>query len=55
VPLHFPRYMELSRKIMDILRRYDPNMQPGGCDEGYLKCVIPNNYPDLEAEGRVGS
>ncbi|KAI0085191.1 IMS-domain-containing protein [Irpex rosettiformis] len=36
VSTHFPRYMEISNKVMNILRRYDPNMQPGGCDEGYL-------------------
>ena len=40
VSTHFPRYMEISNKVMDIFRRYDPNMQPGGCDEGYLKYVI---------------
>ncbi|KAI0339802.1 DNA/RNA polymerase [Trametopsis cervina] len=36
VSSHFPRYSELSSQIMNIFRRYDPNMQPAGCDEGYL-------------------
>lgn len=34
---HFPRYMEMSRQVMEIFRRYDPDMQVAGCDEGYLK------------------
>ncbi len=34
---HFSRYSEMSTKVMDIFRRYDPNMQPAGTDEGYLK------------------
>lgn len=25
---------------MAILRRYDQNMLPAGCDEGYLKCTL---------------
>lgn len=37
--LHFTRYTDLSRQVMDIFRRYDANMQPAGCDEGYMKCV----------------
>ncbi|KAI0690534.1 hypothetical protein BC835DRAFT_1307867 [Cytidiella melzeri] len=36
VSTHFPRYMDLSKSVMNIFRRYDPSMQPGGCDEGYL-------------------
>lgn len=34
---HFDRYMEISGKIMNIFREYDPNMFTAGCDEGYLK------------------
>ena len=34
---NFSRYSEMSKKVMDIFRRYDPNMQPAGVDEGYLK------------------
>ena len=33
----FSRYAEMSEKIMDIFRRYDPTMRPAGCDEAYLK------------------
>jgi nucleotidyltransferase/DNA polymerase involved in DNA repair len=32
-------YSEMSKKVMDIFRRYDPTMQVAGCDEGYLKYV----------------
>ena len=34
---NYARYSELSTQIMSIFRRYDPNMQPAGIDEGYLK------------------
>jgi DNA polymerase kappa len=34
---HFSRYSEVSGKVMAILRRYDPTMMPGGCDEAYMK------------------
>ena len=37
VETHFARYMEMSRRVMDVFRRYDPNMCAAGCDEGYLK------------------
>ena len=37
---HFPRYMEFSKQVMDIFRRYDPTMCAAGCDEGYLKYVF---------------
>ncbi|KAK0212904.1 DNA/RNA polymerase [Desarmillaria ectypa] len=36
VKINFTRYNEMSRKVMDIFERYDPNMCPAGCDEGYL-------------------
>lgn len=36
---HFDQYMEISGKIMNIFREYDPNMSAAGCDEGYLKYV----------------
>ncbi|PCH43374.1 IMS-domain-containing protein [Wolfiporia cocos MD-104 SS10] len=32
----FHRYSEMSKRIMDIFRRYDPDMCAAGCDEGYL-------------------
>lgn len=35
---HFDQYMDISRKIMNVFREYDPNMFTAGCDEGYLKC-----------------
>ena len=37
----FWRYSEMSEKIMEIFHRYDPDMCPAGCDEGYLKCGLP--------------
>ncbi|KAK0455046.1 DNA/RNA polymerase [Armillaria borealis] len=36
VKLNFTRYSEMSRKVMVIFERYDPNMCAAGCDEGYL-------------------
>ena len=36
---HFNHYMDVSGKIMNIFREYDPNMCAAGCDEGYLKYV----------------
>ncbi|KZT10718.1 DNA/RNA polymerase [Laetiporus sulphureus 93-53] len=32
----FGRYTEMSKQVMDVFRRYDPNMCAAGCDEGYL-------------------
>ncbi|KAJ7725863.1 DNA/RNA polymerase [Mycena maculata] len=29
-------YSDMSRKVMAICKRYDPQMCPAGCDEGYL-------------------
>ncbi|KIJ49550.1 hypothetical protein M422DRAFT_27916 [Sphaerobolus stellatus SS14] len=34
--LRMDRYSELSKKVMEVFRRYDPDMQPGGIDEAYL-------------------
>lgn len=36
---NFPRYIEMSKKVMSIFRRYDPNMLAASIDEGYLKYV----------------
>ncbi|TFK44337.1 hypothetical protein BDQ12DRAFT_694850 [Crucibulum laeve] len=36
IPNTFSRYSDMSDKVMDIFHRYDPTMQPAGCDEGYL-------------------
>lgn len=37
VSCNFSRYSEMSKKVMDIFRRYDPNMHAASVDEGYLK------------------
>jgi DNA polymerase kappa len=37
VPNHFSRYSEMSKKVMEIFRRFDPTMCAAGTDEGYLK------------------
>jgi DNA polymerase kappa len=37
VPNNFSRYSEMSDMVMNIFRRYDPNMCPAGTDEAYLK------------------
>lgn len=42
---HFGHYMEISGKIMNIFREYDPNMSAAGCDEGYLKYVTSSHPP----------
>lgn len=39
VPMHHSRYSEESNKVMGVLRRYDPTLQIGGCDEAFLKYV----------------
>lgn len=39
VPINFPRYTENSEKVMNVFRRYDPNLHAAGCDEAYLKSV----------------
>ncbi|KZP22360.1 IMS-domain-containing protein [Athelia psychrophila] len=36
VPINFHRYTENSDKVMDVFRRYDPNLCAAGCDEAYL-------------------
>lgn len=39
VPIHFDRYIEMSGKVMDILRTRDPNMAAASLDEAYLKYI----------------
>ncbi len=34
---NFSRYSDMSKKVMTIFERYDPDMCAAGCDEGYLK------------------
>ncbi|KAK1236311.1 hypothetical protein PQX77_000427 [Marasmius sp. AFHP31] len=36
LPINPTRYSEMSHRVMDVFARYDPNMCPAGCDEGYL-------------------
>ncbi|KAG8810363.1 hypothetical protein FRC19_004586, partial [Serendipita sp. 401] len=46
----FHRYSELSGQVMNILRRFDPTMDPAGTDEAYLNitpyCKTNNVSPD---------
>ena len=37
LPIDMPKYVGMSRRVMDIFKQYDPNMLVAGCDEGYLK------------------
>lgn len=37
LPCNFSRYSEMSKAVMNIFRRYDPNMLAASVDEGYLK------------------
>uniref|UniRef100_A0A0W0F0C4 DNA polymerase kappa n=1 Tax=Moniliophthora roreri TaxID=221103 RepID=A0A0W0F0C4_MONRR len=50
LPINFSRYSEMSDKVMAIFARYDPNMCPAGCDEGYLNiteyCAEHNITPE---------
>jgi DNA polymerase kappa len=34
---HFDRYNSISNQVMGILRNFDPDMDPAGVDEAYLK------------------
>ncbi|KAG7098836.1 hypothetical protein E1B28_000740 [Marasmius oreades] len=50
LPIHHTRYSEMSDRVMAVFTRYDPNMCPAGCDEGYLNitdyCVEHNIGPE---------
>ena len=37
VPINPGRYLENSEKVMNVFRRYDPNLHAAGCDEAFLK------------------
>lgn len=52
ISTHFNRYMELSKQIMDIFRRYDPTMCAAGCDEGYLKYVPSPCCSNVSDDGK---
>ncbi|CCL99084.1 uncharacterized protein FIBRA_01098 [Fibroporia radiculosa] len=47
---HFDRYLEMSRRVMDIFRRYDPNMCAASCDEGYINITAYCEDHQLTAE-----
>lgn len=40
VSCNFSRYSEMSKIVMGVFRRYDPNMCAASVDEGYLKWVF---------------
>lgn len=37
MPVNYVRVGEVSVKVMEVCKRYDPNMYVAGCDEGYIK------------------
>ncbi|KAG9104085.1 hypothetical protein FRC06_005568 [Ceratobasidium sp. 370] len=51
LPLRFQRYSEMSNRIFNVLRKYDPNLLAAGCDEGYLNltaaCEEANESPEV--------
>ncbi|KAF8919917.1 DNA/RNA polymerase [Mucidula mucida] len=51
---NFSRYSDMSKKVMTIFERYDPDMCAAGCDEGYLNitsyCNEHNMTPDACVE-----
>ncbi|KAG6897520.1 hypothetical protein C0992_000746 [Termitomyces sp. T32_za158] len=53
VPLHFERYMELSKAVMSVLRRYDPTLFAVGCDEAYLNVTTYCKTHELSAANCV--
>ncbi|KAJ6499342.1 IMS-domain-containing protein [Mycena sanguinolenta] len=46
-------YSEMSHKVMAICRRYDPQMCPAGCDEGYLNITAYCAEYDMDADACV--
>ncbi|EGO00102.1 hypothetical protein SERLA73DRAFT_53034 [Serpula lacrymans var. lacrymans S7.3] len=53
VNINFTRYQEMSDKVMDIFRRYDPNMLAAGCDEGYLNITAYCEEHNLDPQACV--
>ncbi|KZT66386.1 DNA/RNA polymerase [Daedalea quercina L-15889] len=47
---HFDRYLEMSKRVMDVFRRYDLNMCAAGCDEGYLNITAYCEEHLIDAE-----
>ncbi|KAJ6475326.1 DNA/RNA polymerase [Mycena vitilis] len=45
----FSDYSEMSHKVMAICKRYDPQMCPAGCDEGYLNITAYCEEHDISA------
>ncbi|TFY61207.1 hypothetical protein EVJ58_g4658 [Rhodofomes roseus] len=50
VETHFDRYMEMSKRVMDVFMRYDPTMCAAGCDEGYLNITAYCEEHQLDEE-----
>ncbi|KAF7298225.1 IMS-domain-containing protein [Mycena chlorophos] len=46
-------YSEMSRKVMEICKRYDPQMCPAGCDEGYLNITAYCAERNISADDAV--
>ncbi|KAJ7346571.1 hypothetical protein DFH08DRAFT_868602 [Mycena albidolilacea] len=46
-------YSEMSHKVMAICNRYDPQMCPAGCDEGYLNITAYCAEHDMNADACV--
>ncbi|KAF9529242.1 DNA/RNA polymerase [Crepidotus variabilis] len=47
---HFSRYSDMSSKVFEVFHRYDPDMCPAGCDEGYLNVTPYCQEHSLTAE-----
>ncbi|KAF8739788.1 impB/mucB/samB family, partial [Rhizoctonia solani] len=51
LPMRFHRYSEMSNRVFNVLRKYDPNLLAAGCDEGYLNltsvCEEANESPEV--------
>ncbi|KAF9051079.1 IMS-domain-containing protein [Hymenopellis radicata] len=50
---NFSRYGDMSKKVMAIFERYDPNMCAAGCDEGYLNITSYCNEHDMTPDACV--
>ncbi|KIY44402.1 DNA/RNA polymerase [Fistulina hepatica ATCC 64428] len=48
--LNFARYNEKSTQVMSIFKRYDSQMCPASCDEGYLNITAYCKEHDISAE-----
>ncbi|KAJ7287575.1 hypothetical protein C8J57DRAFT_1446287 [Mycena rebaudengoi] len=49
----FSGYTDMSRKVMAICKRYDPQMCAAGCDEGYLNITEYCNTHNINADACV--